>query len=141
VHHRHFGLRGIGFNTYIVLGGDIDFMRVFTKQVYGIPPAQVVCSVGETRVGIRVGEYRRRGELDSASHEAVVRRRDALDQLGIDRRGADRTELHSDAAIGLRAHLRLDSDPAAVAAQGPRRSVFLRDPHTLFLHRVAGRRP
>ena len=41
-------LRANGFKTFIVSGGGIDFMRVFTEQVYGIPPEQVVGSVGET---------------------------------------------------------------------------------------------
>jgi hypothetical protein len=44
-------LRAIGFKIYIVSGGGIDFMRLFTEQAYGIPPEQVVGSVGETRVG------------------------------------------------------------------------------------------
>jgi len=35
-------LRTNGFKTYIVSGGDQDFMRPFTEKVYGIPPEQVV---------------------------------------------------------------------------------------------------
>ena len=46
-------LRANGFKTFIVSGGGIDFMRVFTEQVYGIPPEQVVGSVGETRFEMR----------------------------------------------------------------------------------------
>jgi phosphoglycolate phosphatase-like HAD superfamily hydrolase len=46
-------LRENGFKTYIVSGGGIDFMRVFTEQVYGIPPEQVVGSVGETKLEVR----------------------------------------------------------------------------------------
>ena len=38
-------LRANGFKTFIVSGGGVDFMRVFTEQVYGIPPEQVVGSV------------------------------------------------------------------------------------------------
>jgi len=49
-------LRANGFKTYIVSGGGIDFMRVFTEQVYGIPPEQVVGSVGETRLEMRNGK-------------------------------------------------------------------------------------
>ena len=49
-------LRANGFKTYIVSGGGIDFMRVFTEQVYGIPPEQVVGSVGETRFEMRNGK-------------------------------------------------------------------------------------
>ncbi len=37
-------LRANGFKTYIVSGGGIDFMRVFTEEVYGIPPEQVMGS-------------------------------------------------------------------------------------------------
>ena len=35
-------LRANGFKTYIVSGGGIDFMRVFSEGVYGIPPEQVI---------------------------------------------------------------------------------------------------
>src|SRR5262245_40452010 len=42
-------LRASGFKTYIVSGGGVDFMRVFTEQVYGIPPEQVVGTVIETK--------------------------------------------------------------------------------------------
>jgi len=49
-------LRANGFKTYIVSGGGIDFMRVFTEQVYGIPPEQVVGSVGETQLEMRNGK-------------------------------------------------------------------------------------
>jgi phosphoglycolate phosphatase-like HAD superfamily hydrolase len=37
-------LRANNFKTFIVSGGGADFMRVFTEQVYGIPPEQVVGS-------------------------------------------------------------------------------------------------
>jgi phosphoglycolate phosphatase-like HAD superfamily hydrolase len=49
-------LRASGFKTYIVSGGGIDFMRVFTEQVYGIPPEQVVGSVAETKLEVRDGK-------------------------------------------------------------------------------------
>ena len=48
-------LRANGFKTFIVSGGGVDFMRVFTERVYGIPPEQVVGSVGETRLEMRDG--------------------------------------------------------------------------------------
>jgi phosphoglycolate phosphatase-like HAD superfamily hydrolase len=35
-------LRQNGFKTFIVSGGTVEFMRVFTEKVYGIPPEQVV---------------------------------------------------------------------------------------------------
>ena len=37
-------LRANGFRTYIVTGGGQDFVRVYSKQVYGIPPEQVIGS-------------------------------------------------------------------------------------------------
>ncbi|MCB1498359.1 MAG: haloacid dehalogenase-like hydrolase [Bauldia sp.] len=37
-------LRENGFKTYIVSGGGIDFIRVFSDDAYGIPPEQVVGS-------------------------------------------------------------------------------------------------
>jgi len=49
-------LRANGFKTFIVSGGGVDFMRVFTEQVYGIPPEQVVGSVGETKFEMRNGK-------------------------------------------------------------------------------------
>lgn len=35
-------LRSQDFKTYIVSGGDTDFMRAFAEKVYGIPPEQVI---------------------------------------------------------------------------------------------------
>jgi phosphoglycolate phosphatase-like HAD superfamily hydrolase len=35
-------LRANGYKTYIVSGGVVDFMRVYSQQAYGIPPDQVV---------------------------------------------------------------------------------------------------
>jgi phosphoglycolate phosphatase-like HAD superfamily hydrolase len=48
-------LRANGFETFIVSGGGIDFMRPWTEQVYGIPPEQVVGSSIETRFELRDG--------------------------------------------------------------------------------------
>ncbi len=42
-------LRTNGYKTYIVTGGGQDFVRVYAKQVYGIPPEQVVGTAGETK--------------------------------------------------------------------------------------------
>jgi len=39
-------LRANGFKTFIVSGGGIDFMRVFAEEVYGIPPEQIIGSMG-----------------------------------------------------------------------------------------------
>jgi phosphoserine phosphatase len=37
-------LRDNGFRTYIVTGGGQEFVRVYSEQVYGVPPEQVVGS-------------------------------------------------------------------------------------------------
>jgi phosphoglycolate phosphatase-like HAD superfamily hydrolase len=44
-------LRASGYKTYIVTGGGQDFVRVYSEQVYGIPPEQVVGSAGGTKYG------------------------------------------------------------------------------------------
>ena len=44
-------LRASGYKTYIVTGGGQDFVRVFAEQLYGIPPEQVVGTMGETKYG------------------------------------------------------------------------------------------
>jgi len=49
-------LRANGFKTFIVSGGGVEFMRVFAERVYGIPPEQVVGSVGETKLEMRAGK-------------------------------------------------------------------------------------
>jgi len=41
-------LRDEGFTTYIVSGGGVHFMRVLTKNAYGIPNRQIIGSLGET---------------------------------------------------------------------------------------------
>jgi phosphoglycolate phosphatase-like HAD superfamily hydrolase len=40
-----------GYKTYIVTGGGQDFVRVYAEQVYGIPPEQVVGTIGGTKYG------------------------------------------------------------------------------------------
>ena len=42
-------LRANGYRTYIVTGGGQDFVRVYSQQVYGIPPEQVVGTAGGTK--------------------------------------------------------------------------------------------
>jgi phosphoglycolate phosphatase-like HAD superfamily hydrolase len=44
-------LRANGYKTYIVTGGGQDFVRVYAEQVYGIPPEQVVGTMGGTSYG------------------------------------------------------------------------------------------
>jgi phosphoglycolate phosphatase-like HAD superfamily hydrolase len=48
-------LRANGFQTLIVSGGGVDFMRVFAEAVYGIPPAQVIGSSGKVQFEPRDG--------------------------------------------------------------------------------------
>ena len=48
-------LRANDFKTFIVSGGGVEFMRVFTERVYGIPPEQVVGSSGVVRYQFRPG--------------------------------------------------------------------------------------
>jgi len=44
-------LRANGYKTYIVTGGGQDFVRVYSERTYGIPPEQVVGTVGGTKYG------------------------------------------------------------------------------------------
>jgi len=44
-------LRASGYRTYIVTGGGQDFVRVYSEQVCGIPPEQVVGTAGGTSFG------------------------------------------------------------------------------------------
>jgi phosphoglycolate phosphatase-like HAD superfamily hydrolase len=43
--------RANGYKTYIATGGGQDFVRVYSEPVYGIPPEQVVGTMGGTRYG------------------------------------------------------------------------------------------
>lgn len=49
-------LRAEGFKTFIVSGGDIEFMRPWTERAYGIPPEQVVGSMIELKYELKDGE-------------------------------------------------------------------------------------
>lgn len=44
-------LRANGYKTYIVTGGGQDFVRVYAEKTYGIPPEQVVGTIGGTTYG------------------------------------------------------------------------------------------
>lgn len=48
-------LRDEGFDTYIVSGGGIHFMRAFVEEAYGIPPEKVIGSAGVTRYAVVEG--------------------------------------------------------------------------------------
>jgi len=49
-------LRANGFRTYIVTGGGQEFVRVYSEDVYGIPPEQVVGSSIETKFEMKDGK-------------------------------------------------------------------------------------
>jgi hypothetical protein len=48
-------LRDRGFTTYIVSGGEVEFMRAFAEPVYGIPPSQVIGTTLVTTFTVRNG--------------------------------------------------------------------------------------
>jgi len=49
-------LRANGYRTYIVTGGGQEFVRVYSKDVYGVPPEQVIGSSIVTKYEMRDGE-------------------------------------------------------------------------------------
>jgi len=49
-------LRANGFKNFIVSGGGIEFMRVWTEAAYGIPPEQVIGSSMKTKFELRDGK-------------------------------------------------------------------------------------
>ncbi len=49
-------LRGNGFKTYIVSGGEVEFMRAWAQHVYGIPPEQVIGTTFVTEFQMRDGK-------------------------------------------------------------------------------------
>ncbi len=49
-------LQASGFKTYVVSGGELEFMRPWTEKVYGIPPEQVIGSIVETQIEMRGGK-------------------------------------------------------------------------------------
>jgi phosphoserine phosphatase len=49
-------LRVHGFQTYIVSGGGVEFMRPWTERIYGIPPERVVGSSIKTKYDVRNGQ-------------------------------------------------------------------------------------
>lgn len=49
-------LRANGFKTFIVSGGGVEFMRAWAEKAYGIPPEQVVGSMGKQQFELRDGK-------------------------------------------------------------------------------------
>jgi len=48
-------LRLSGYQTFIVSGGGVEFMRVWAERAYGIPPQQVIGSSGKLKYELRGG--------------------------------------------------------------------------------------
>jgi len=46
-------MRSRSFKTFIVSGGGVEFMRVWSQRVYGVPPEQVIGSTIKTRYELR----------------------------------------------------------------------------------------
>lgn len=44
-------MRANGYKTYIVTGGGQDFVRVYSEKVYGVPPEQVIGTIGGVSYG------------------------------------------------------------------------------------------
>lgn len=70
-------LRENGFKTWIVSGGGIDFMRVMSEKMYGIPPEQVVGSfaLGEfslTDNGTQIRKTMNGAFYDDAANKPVA---------------------------------------------------------------------
>ena len=49
-------LRGNGFKTYIVSGGEVEFMRAWAQDAYGIPPEQVIGTTFVTTFTVQDGK-------------------------------------------------------------------------------------
>ena len=49
-------LRTNDCQTFIVSGGGVDFMRAFAETAYGVPPQNVISSLGKTSVQIVDGK-------------------------------------------------------------------------------------
>jgi phosphoglycolate phosphatase-like HAD superfamily hydrolase len=49
-------LRANGFRTFIVSGAGVEFMRAWAEKTYGIPPEQVVGSMGKQKFELRDGK-------------------------------------------------------------------------------------
>jgi len=66
-------LRANNFKTYICSGGGIDFMRVLSDRLYGIPPEQVIGSSMKKALQLVDGKWvlLRTGELDSFNDKEV----------------------------------------------------------------------
>ena len=79
-------LRANGFKTYIVSGGGVEFLRVISEELYGVPPEQVIGSSVKTKYELRNGvlvhhdDAQREFAYDRQSHVGRLDR--ALDEAG-----------------------------------------------------------
>jgi hypothetical protein len=66
-------LRANNFKTYICSGGGIDFMRVLSDRLYGIPPEQVIGSSMKKELSLVDGKWilLRTGKLNSFNDKEV----------------------------------------------------------------------
>ena len=66
-------LRANNFKTYICSGGGVDFMRVLSKRLYGIPPEQVIGSSMKKELKLVDGKWvlSRTGKLGSFNDKEV----------------------------------------------------------------------
>jgi hypothetical protein len=74
-------LRANGYKTYIVSGGGQDFVRVYAEQVTGIPPEQVVGSMGGTKFGCDNGPTIATRPLGNSTRHSMRPRRGAGQSL------------------------------------------------------------
>jgi phosphoserine phosphatase len=60
-------MRANGFKTYIVSGGEVEFMRPWTEKAYGIPPEQVIGTTLKTKYELNGANpaLERQPEIDS----------------------------------------------------------------------------
>jgi phosphoglycolate phosphatase-like HAD superfamily hydrolase len=65
-------LRAQGFQTFIVTGGGVDFVRAFAETVYSVPPERVIGSSTKTRFEVRGDDARlvKLPELNSVDDRA-----------------------------------------------------------------------
>lgn len=65
-------LRANGFKVWIVSGGGVEFLRVLSEELYGVPPEQVIGSSVKTRYALRDGQpvIERLQELDFIDDKA-----------------------------------------------------------------------
>jgi phosphoserine phosphatase len=69
-------LRDAGFTVYIVSGGDVDFIRAYSEEVYGVPRANIIGSrmrykLLESEEEMRIVRTARRDVINLGSNKAL----------------------------------------------------------------------